>query len=61
MEYIKAIKINGDNTAIKVKLADLHHNSDLTRLKSPKNADQKRAVKYKDAIKILDGGVTEET
>ena len=51
MEYVAKIKDNPIARA--VKLADLKHNSDLTRLD---NADQKaidRVNKYKEAIMVL--------
>lgn len=52
MDYVKKIK---DNPIAKaVKLADLKHNSDLSRLN---NVDQKaveRAEKYKQAIELLE-------
>lgn len=40
--------------ATKVKLADLRHNSDLTRLDVVDEKAMKRAEKYKEAIKILE-------
>lgn len=51
MEYIKKIKDNP--LARKVKLADLHHNSDTTRLEKITEEDQKRNEKYLEAIKLL--------
>lgn len=50
MDYIEAIKSNP--IARKVKIADLKHNSDLTRLK-PTKVDLKRVEKYKQALEIL--------
>ena len=47
MDYIKSIKRNP--LATKVKLADLDHNSDLSRLDDPSPADFVRMVKYKAA------------
>lgn len=51
MNYVRAIKENP--IATKVKLADLKHNSDLTRLESVSDKDLKRAEKYKTAIEVL--------
>lgn len=51
MDYIKAIKTN--NIATIVKLADLRHNSDLTRLDIVDEKAIKRAEKYKKAIEFL--------
>ncbi len=52
MEYIKPIKNN--DIARKVKLADLNHNSDLSRLKVITKKDIERAEKYKKAICYLE-------
>ena len=52
MEYIASIKKN--EIARTVKLADLHHNSDLTRLETITEKDQRRAEKYFEAIKLLE-------
>ena len=51
MEYVRAIKNNP--IARKVKIADLYHNSDETRLDKVTEKDQKRNQKYKEALKIL--------
>ena len=51
LEYVQAIR--GDQIARKVKLADLHHNSDLTRLSVITTQDIERVEKYKQAIEIL--------
>lgn len=53
MEYVAKIARNA--TAKKVKLADLRHNSDLSRL-DPKQIDDQalaRTKKYEQAIKLL--------
>lgn len=49
--YIQKIKTNP--LATKVKLADLAHNSDLSRLPSITEKDRERAEKYKKAIQLL--------
>ena len=51
MDYVRQIKKNPIAKA--VKLADLAHNSDLTRLDVIDEKAQKRAEKYKEAIAIL--------
>ena len=51
LEYVKAIC--ADPIARKVKLADLQHNSDLSRLSVVTSQDIERAEKYKSAIQIL--------
>jgi (p)ppGpp synthase/HD superfamily hydrolase len=51
LEYVQAIRV--DPIAIKVKLADLQHNSDLSRLSVVTPQDIERAEKYKKAIQIL--------
>ncbi len=50
-DYVRMIKTNPLATA--VKLADLRHNSDLTRLKVVTEKDERRVEKYAKAIKIL--------
>ena len=51
MDYIAKIKENP--VAKAVKLADLKHNSDVSRLDSVTEWDKKRAAKYKKAIRLL--------
>lgn len=51
MEYVARIKTNPIARA--VKLADLQHNSDLTRLNVVDEKALKRKEKYAEAIKIL--------
>ena len=51
LDYVKEIKKNP--IATKVKLADLAHNSDLTRLDKIDERALERAEKYKKAIAIL--------
>lgn len=50
-QYISEIKQNPD--AVKVKIADLKHNMDLSRLSEITQKDIDRAEKYKKALKIL--------
>lgn len=51
MEYIQKIKSNP--IASKVKLADLKHNSDLSRLDVITHKDLQRVKKYQEAIELL--------
>jgi len=51
MDYVRAIKANPIATA--VKLADLRHNSDLTRLDAVDDAALRRVEKYAQAIRLL--------
>ena len=51
MDYVKQIKTNP--IAAKVKLADLMHNSDLTRLDVVDERALRRTEKYKKAIDLL--------
>ncbi len=51
LDYVRTIKSNP--IASKVKLADLKHNSDLTRLDAVDDKALERVEKYKKAIKIL--------
>ncbi len=51
MDYIKIIKQNP--IARRVKLADLEHNSDMSRLDTVTERDIKRAEKYKQAMLLL--------
>lgn len=53
MDYVA--KIKNDPIARKVKLADLRHNSDMTRLDTVTPYDIERAEKYKRAIELLLG------
>lgn len=53
MDYVKEIRKNPIASA--VKLADLRHNSDLTRLDTVDEKAEKRAEKYRKAIELLLG------
>ncbi len=52
MEYVASIKKNPIARA--VKLADLRHNSDLSRLDDVTPKDEARAEKYRKAIALLE-------
>ena len=52
MDYVAALKHN--SVAKTVKLADLRHNSDMTRLDEIDDYALKRAEKYKAAIRLLE-------
>lgn len=54
VEYFDYVRKIAENpTAAKVKLADLRHNSDLTRLACVDDAARERAKKYAKAIEML--------
>lgn len=50
-DYLKRVKNNKLSRV--VKLADLSHNMDITRLQNPTEKDYKRVDKYKKAYKYL--------
>lgn len=52
MDYVEKIKSNP--IAREVKLADLRHNSDLSRLDAPTEKDIMRVEKYRKAIVLLE-------
>ena len=51
MDYVMELKSN--QLAKKVKLADLTHNSDLSRLNNVTEEDKQRVQKYQQAIQLL--------
>ena len=51
MDYVERLSHNP--IAAKVKLADLAHNSDLTRLDVVREKDRERVLKYHRAMKLL--------
>ena len=59
MEYVQAISLN--SLATKVKLADLRHNSDLTRLDCVDEKTLSRVKKYASAIELLESVACEAT
>ena len=52
MDYVRALAPNA--VARKVKLADLRHNADITRLDAPTEKDLGRREKYLKAIELLE-------
>ena len=52
MDYVLALAPNA--VARKVKLADLRHNADITRLDTPTEKDLARREKYLKAIELLE-------
>ena len=52
MDYVAQIKTNPIARA--VKLADLRHNSDMSRLDKVSTLDREQAEKYEKAIKLLE-------
>ena len=59
MDYVK--KISGNALATKVKLADLRHNSDLSRLDVVDDRAIARVKKYAEAIELLESVAREAT
>ena len=59
-EYIDTLIQSGNRDVLKIKMKDLLHNMDLTRLQSITKKDIKRTEKYMKAydkiIKYLEGG-----
>ncbi|MDO5121458.1 MAG: hypothetical protein Q4D46_05190, partial [Erysipelotrichaceae bacterium] len=51
MDYVRRIK--DDPQAVKVKLSDLRHNSDLTRIDHVTQNDLDRVKKYSKAMALL--------
>lgn len=51
MDYVRKLKNN--SIAKNVKLADLRHNSDVTRLDEMSEKDKLRNIKYSEAMRIL--------
>jgi (p)ppGpp synthase/HD superfamily hydrolase len=53
MDYVKRIKESGNQAAIRIKLADLKHNSDLSRFDEPCEKMVEKFGKYKSAMELL--------
>lgn len=53
MDYVKAL--SGNALARKVKIVDLRHNSDRSRIESPTEKDEARLRKYAAALSLLEG------
>jgi len=54
LDYVREIAGSNNIYAKQVKLADLKHNSDLTRLENVEEKDLERIAKYAEAIEILE-------
>jgi len=54
-DYIKRVKTNSVSTF--VKIADLHHNMDLSRISNPTEKDKQRVLKYEKAYAYLMGDI----
>ena len=59
MEYIEAISNN--EIARKVKIADLRHNMDISRIPNPSKQDFERIIKYQKALVYLEKTNGEDT
>lgn len=61
MPYLDYVaRLAHDPIARKVKMADLHHNSDLTRLDhEPTERDLQRIEKYRAALELLEAAASE--
>jgi len=55
LDYVRSIWDSGNQTAIAVKLADLRHNSDATRVDAVDERMKERWAKYRAAIALLRG------
>lgn len=53
-KYIDSIASSNNMLAIDIKLKDLEHNMDITRIVNPTELDYERVEKYKKCYKILD-------
>jgi (p)ppGpp synthase/HD superfamily hydrolase len=53
MDYIQRIKDSGNAYAVQVKLADLRHNSDVSRLDGIREETETRLQKYAAALALL--------
>lgn len=57
-KYLEGIR--GNEIARKVKLADLEHNMDISRIPHPKEKDYRRMEKYKECVRFLKNPAEEE-
>lgn len=57
LDYVRAIK--GNEIARKVKISDLHHNSDLSRLTMVDEEALARVEKYREALRILEEKISD--
>lgn len=56
-EYLKRLK--ADDSARHVKIADLKHNMDISRIPEPTEKDQKKIEKYKKSLEFLESSRSE--
>lgn len=56
LDYVRALSV--DPIARAVKLADLRHNSDLTRLETVTERDRMRVETYQKALVLLEGSAS---
>ena len=54
-DYIKRVRTNCVSTAVKIE--DLKHNMDLSRISNPTEKDKQRVLKYKKAYAYLTGDI----
>jgi (p)ppGpp synthase/HD superfamily hydrolase len=54
MEYVQNIKGSGNRIALAIKLADIRHNSDTSRLTAIDERAKKRLEQYRAAIDLLE-------
>ena len=55
LDYVRKISESGNARAVKIKLADLNHNADLSRLDEVTAADYQRLEKHAAAKRLLEG------
>lgn len=55
VKYIEKLKNSGNRDAITVKLADLKHNGDISRLAVKDEKSLNRLKNYSKAVKLLEG------
>ena len=58
-EYLR--RVSTDDCARAVKIADIRHNMDITRIPAPTEKDYARIEKYRKALAFLESSVHEES